>query len=353
MKVASVSWILVVGVGIGACAEAPSDVSAEALGVQVKQLQYEQVDITPAPAPYDFWFVTGLSDKAEVYGQGLECDDELVVCTFDVLRRRLDGQFEVIAEDFSISDVTGKGDVGGCTIDNATGNGQAAVLRANGKLELIPRLSGEVSSCIIQLADPTAATVFSFNGAQTTLYILDGKRVTPFTRPDASIVDINDRGQAAGIDFASPDANRGFRFDSRAATTTILEPVPPDPNSWGQAINKHGEVLGYSFVFNGIERIGKWNRQNEFETFFTEGTPEFPTISNSLIWNEDELIVVSQTTDGSTYLIPAPGVRLNLADLVVVGGPVDTALLAVQINKKGDFVGFSFDTGRSLLYLRH
>jgi hypothetical protein len=24
----------------------------------------------------------------------------------------------------------------------------------------------------------------------------------------------------------------------------------------------------------------------------------------------------------------------------------------VQINKKGDFVGFSFDTGRSLLYLR-
>jgi hypothetical protein len=352
MKAVAVSLMLVVGLsGVGCEGNEAPEGSAETSALTAKKLRYEQVDISTVPAPYDFTSVVGLSDKAEVYAQGFECDDEFIVCTLDVLKRGPNGQFEVIAEDFSMSDVTGKGDVGGCTVDNETGNGHAAVLRANGTLELIPRLSDEVSSCVIHLSAPRVAVIFSFDGVETTVYILDGKRITPFTLPDASVLDINDRGQAAGIDFASPEGNRGFRFDSRIATATILEPVPPDPDSWGQAINKHGEVLGYSFAFNAIERIGKWNRQNEFETFFTEGTPEFPTISNSLIWNEDELIVVSQTTDRNTYLIPTPGVRLNLADLVA-DGSVDTGLLAVQINKKGDFVGFSFDTGRSLLYLR-
>ena len=59
------------------------------------------------------------------------------------------------------------------------------------------------------------------------------------------------------------------------------------------AINQQGEVLGYSFIFNAIERIGKWNRKGKFETLFTQGTPEVPTISNDLMWNEDELVVVS------------------------------------------------------------
>jgi hypothetical protein len=127
--------------------------------------------------------------------------------------------------------------------------------------------------------------------------------------------------------------------------------VPPDPNSWGLGINRLGEVLGYSFEFDGIERIGKWNRRNEFEVSFIEGTPRFPTISNSLLWNEQGLIVVSATTDGNTYLIPSPGVRLNLANLVK-NGPAPPSLQALAVNQRGDIIAASLVDGSAFLFRR-
>ena len=40
-----------------------------------------------------------------------------------------------------------------------------------------------------------------------------------------------------------------------------------NPQSWGFAIKRQGEVLGSSFdVYGIIERVGKWNRKNQFET---------------------------------------------------------------------------------------
>jgi hypothetical protein len=127
--------------------------------------------------------------------------------------------------------------------------------------------------------------------------------------------------------------------------------VAPDPHSWGQALNRHGEVLGYSFIFDGIERIGKWDRRDRFQVSFIEGTPEFPTISNRLIWNEAGLIVISFTDDGNTYLVPTPGTRLNLADLVV-GAAAPGSLVALQINKAGDFQATSAADGSFVLLLR-
>ena len=181
--------------------------------------------------------------------------------------------------------------------------------------------------------------------------MLDRNRTTPFTVVGASIEGLNNDGQLAGILRADADANRAFRFDARSETTTILDPVSPDPHAWGMAINKQGEVLGYSFIFNGVERIGKWTRKGKFETLFTEGTPEFPTISNELMWNEDELVVVSDTLDLNTYLIPRPGVRVNLQDLVG-DATVPTMLIGLDINKGGDFLAFSIDDFSSQLYVR-
>ena len=111
-------------------------------------------------------------------------------------------------------------------------------------------------------------------------------------------------------------------------------------------------MLGYSFIFSTIERIGKWNRRNQFETSFIEGTPEFPTISNKLSWNEDGLIIASQTVEGATFLVPAPGIRLNLADITV--GPQPSARLNVQqLNKGGDFTAQSLVDGRLFLLRRN
>ena len=86
-------------------------------------------------------------------------------------------------------------------------------------------------------------------------------------------------------------------------------------------INSRGQVLGYSFVCAGVERVGVWNRRGEFKSFFVEGTEEFPTVSNKLLFNNDNLIVITSVSRPdseaftNSYLVPRPGVRLNVADL--------------------------------------
>jgi uncharacterized membrane protein len=344
---------LAAGCGVGSDVAGGSD-EAES-SINAKQLQYEAVDITAAPAGQDFWFPVGPSDKAEVYGTGFDCDDEYLVCTFTLFKLQTNGQFASLEQNFSASDVNGNGDVGGCVItDSVSFFGQAAIRSANGKLQVLPRLVDEVSSCVNFITESGLVLVTSFTATyDVTVYVFDKGRTTVIT-PPGSILDINDRGQIAGIVFDDPEGNRAYRFDSSTQTTTILDPVSPDPHSWGQAINKHGEVLGYSFIFSAIERIGKWNRRNQFETSFVEGTPEFPTISNKLNWNEAGLIVISQTTvtDGGTYLVPAPGIRLNLAD-IVVGPPPSDRLVAQQLNKDDDFTAQSLLDGRLFLLRRN
>ena len=330
-----------------------ADDAQESAAVLTKKLSYQPVDITAPPPGFLDWFPLGLSDKADVYGQGIRCDDVTGVCNIDLVKRQTTGQFEVLRTDFAVNSVNGKGDAGGCIItDSVQLIGQAAVFDAHGKLEVYPRLADEFTSCVSKISESGLVIVTSFNLTyDQTTYIVDKGRTT-FITPPGSIEDVNDRGQIAGIVFSDPEANRAYRFDSATQTTAILDPVSPDPQSWGQAINRHGEVLGYSFVFSGVERIGKWNRRNEFETSFVEGTPEFPTVSNRLIWNEDGLIVISFTTDGNTYLVPQPGVRLNLADLLG-GATVSGRLIALEINKGGDFIAQSFEDFRIFLLRRN
>lgn len=317
-----------------------------------QKLRYRQVDITAGPANLDGWAPFGISDRDEVFGQGFTCNEQ-GVCVLPLIKREPNGRFVTLAPNFQGNDVNRHGDVGGCVIeDPVTLNGQAAIVRANGRIELIPRLSGEISSCVLRLSDNRIAAVTSVDAASVqTVYVLDRHRIVPFTFPLAAVEDVNDRAELTGI-ISNPGANRAFRFDSRTQTTTILQPVPPDPHSWGLALNNQGDVLGYSFAFDGIERIGHWNRRNTFEVSFVEGTPEFPTVSNRLVWNEPGLIIISfSLNDPNTYLVPAPGVRLALADLVV-NGPVATTLLVFQVNNDGDFVGSSLDDGRSFLFLQ-
>jgi hypothetical protein len=98
-------------------------------------------------------------------------------------------------------------------------------------------------------------------------------------------------------------------------------------------------------VPGGIERIGVWDRHGEFKTYFVEGIPEFPTISNRLLFNENNLIVVtfvsSPTSERfkNSYLLPKPGVRLNLADLVEnLPSGADLGFI-LDLNDHGNMIG--------------
>ena len=72
----------------------------------------------------------------------------------------------------------------------------------------------------------------------------------------------------------------------------------------------------------GEESIGIW-RKAAFETWFVEATPQYPTISNRLRWNGGNMIVITHTSDLNSYLVPRPGIRLNLADLTDTPADMD------------------------------
>jgi hypothetical protein len=112
----------------------------------------------------------------------------------------------------------------------------------------------------------------------------------------------------------------------------------------GVDINNRGNILGYSFL--GKENIGAWDRNGKFKLYFVEGTPEFPTTSRSLVFNDNNLIVITWVEKpvseiGTSYLVPKPGIRLNLADLVV-NLPPGQKLYVQDINNHGDILGTDF-----------
>jgi hypothetical protein len=134
---------------------------------------------------------------------------------------------------------------------------------------------------------------------------------------------INNREIIEGIEGPDRfDGARGFRFDAHDGDAAILNPYPGDPTetlAWGQAINERGDVLGYSFTVGVTpyhERIGVWERNGIFDTYFVESDVN----SSKLLFNDDNLIVITLQNGPPphhSYIVPRPGVRLNLADLVV------------------------------------
>jgi hypothetical protein len=130
----------------------------------------------------------------------------------------------------------------------------------------------------------------------------------------------------------------------------LLNPFAGDPTetlAWGQAINQRGDVLGYSFT-SGVrpfhERIGVWDSNGDFQTYFVENVS-----SNRLLFNDNNLIVITELFGTHiSYIVPKPGVRLNLADLVV-NLPLGQDLFFISaINNHGDMIG-SNSSGNFLL----
>jgi hypothetical protein len=213
---------------------------------------------------------------------------------------------------------------------------QAALFRA-GRVELIPPRPNELQGQVLRITDSGIALVQSTDSTSlvSSYYLYrPGREISlGFGGSQVGRPHVNDLGVTAGTTLTSPA--RAFRFQP-PANMTLLAPVSPDPESWGLAIASNGDVLGYSFDYAGEERIGVW-RKAVFQTWFIEATAEYPTISNSLLWNRSGLIVISDTSDLNSYLVPRPGVRLNVADLT---DSLPTWTRMFSINARGDMVGW-------------
>ena len=240
-------------------------------------------------------------------------------------------------------------------IGGANPSSQAALFLGNSTI-LIPRLPGEATAGVVGLGLAGLALVQSFDASFDETYAYDflGKEtVIPFGLPDPVFGGhMNEVGQVAVTkeESATDPFLRGYRYNPLAKTTTPLFPFAGDPTdqlALVQGINNRGEVLGYSFTdFTNPsyhERVGFWNLQGVFQPYFYE------TINTTSLFSNDlDQIVITNTACfgpgvGTSYLVPQPGTRIDLAS-VVVNVPAGLFLdSVVGIDNEGNIVGIASD----------
>ena len=332
--------LVALAIGMTALGGTGTAVAAEPGAQQLLRSQYHYVGLDAAlPAGFDFLGgVVAINDSRSVYGTGYKCGAAGCLPTVLVYRN---GTMSIVHDGIAYS-ANNDGTVGGSVLTDPDNSiEQAALFADDGTMVLIPRRPGESTSHVRKVTNTGIALVESVDGTtgRTSFYLyLPGKRVLPLRLGKDQILtlDVNDRGIVGGtIAPVGPANDRAFRYYPLSGVRTLLNPLPTEPDSWGMAINSRGEVLGYSFISGGRERIGSWGWK-EFSVSFTEGTPRFPTVSNSLLWNDHNLIVITNTTDLSSYIVTRPGVRKNLANL---SDNLDTWTSITDVNECGDLIG--------------
>ena len=301
------------------------------------------------PEGYAFFDPVAINDRGQVFGTIYDESFTYSVAVY------ADGNLEILQPGFAIA-ANNRGTVGGgVVIDSASGQTQAALFHRD-RVELIPLQPGETSNEVITLNNWGITLVRSYDASGSTIYSLYRRGRFQTLNLDSSYTPeyLNDRGMIAGT-ISGPDT-LGFRFDPATGETTLLYPLPSDPDVYIQGINNRGDVLGYSYINSGRESIGVWDRSGNFRTYFVQGIPEFPAISNSLRFNDNNLIVISAIRNpsgeqGKSYLVPKPGGRLYLPGMVKKDKlPLQIPLSnIVDINNRGSMIGYSADKNFSIL----
>ncbi|QBR01961.1 hypothetical protein [Paraburkholderia pallida] len=328
---------------------------------QAARFRYVSLDQIALPAGFTQFLPSAIADNGRVYGT--LCD---AVCGVTQLAYVKDGQLSVLpspAGSFS-GPVNSRGTIGGSILVDPVNFYFRAALFQGDRVTVIPPQPGEVSASVLALNDNDTALVASIDASGNLTYVLYrngtaapinfGSSISnPFFTFFGSCRCINNTGLIEGIEGPGLyNGARGFRFDPRNGNATILAPFPGDPSetlAWGQAINQAGNVLGYSFTAGSPyhERIGVWGANGVFYTWLVESDS-----SNLLLFNDNNLIVITAiSATYVSYLVPQPGVRLDLSSLVVNLPAGQDLYLISDLNNHGDMIGVS-STGANFLLIR-
>jgi hypothetical protein len=259
-----------------------------------------------------------------------------------------DGVARKLGDGFGFS-VNASGLVGGSYNANPDGFQVMPALFRGGVREPIPLSpEGVEFSLVSAVADNGNALVeaYYFNGSA--LFALwDGMNLKTLhfgpEVPFAFELSMNGRGVIAG------NTERGgmpiaFRHDTRTGVTTLLPPVAGDLNARATDINSSGQVLGYSYTWDGAERIGTWDARGQFNTRLLQGTSEVPTISSTLRFNDAGLIAISgivspEAEVGRLYLLQPGGSRID-ARSATRGMPAGIGFgIALAVSNVGNVLG--------------
>ena len=248
------------------------------------------------------------------------------------------------------------GPSGTATVANARGSigglstsGQAALFEG-GATTLVPALPAQTFANVVSLGDNELALIQSTDSSFTSTFAYfrgGNESVIDFGLPDAAANAFMNSAGLIGLTKNQSPADHfdhGYRYDPRTQRSTLLPPSPDptDVNVLIQGINAGGDILGYSFTSffspDYHERVGIWDRSGVFQTYF------FETLNTStLVFNDRDEIVITNSSDGNSYLVPTPGTRLDLASLTS-NVPAGLQLsLVVSIDNAGNITGFAVD----------
>ena len=337
-------WVLVLTFGLWA-------VAAQAQEFRYRYVSLDQVELPPG---FIFFDPSAINNSGRIYGNAYECSTTTCDSILPHVAVYADGAVTILQPGF-VRAATEGGTIGGSVLIDPQNFIEQAALFHGDQVKLIPPQPGEFTSFVTALNDSGMALVTSYDASfQPTFVLYKNGQSTPLdfepTVTDPFFLHINNQGIISGTTFIPGLGNRGFRFDPPTGKAALLDPVSPDTQAWGLGINTRGDVLGYSFVFKAPyhERIGVWDRNGDFKTYFDE------TINTSrLVFNDNNLIVITlvfspASERGNSYLVPKPGVRLNLADLVENLPSGQNLSWIFGINNHGDMCSFG-DQGSFLL----
>lgn len=324
---------------------------------QLDDFHYHYISLSTAPLPPGFqnFIPSAINDKGLIYGS---VDDGV----FTYIAVYAHGAISVLQTGTGFINsgaVNARGIAGGSVFtDPANFKFQAALFQGN-SVRTIPFLPGETSIQVLSLNDSGTALVWSesldplkFNQNIYRLYS-KGKFIFRFQLPTGSDCSrcwgVNNQGAVAGTIF-DPGVNafRAIRFQPPYRNSRLLNPAPSDTDSTSFGINNSGNILGVSNILFGNpakSHYGIWDKKGNFKTYFEDDKNYFA------LFNDNNLIVLTEG-DLNSYIVPKPGVRLNLMDLV--DNPAEASIGTVtDVNNRGDMVGFSFDgSGISSFLLR-
>jgi hypothetical protein len=293
--------------------------TGSALAHEKNEIRYRYVSLEPIklPAPIAALDLRWLTDDGKIYGNAFECDDANCSAGFGAahIASYTQGKLNVSSAIMQGNAINDRGTVAGFLSlgfdENLGVDLKQAALFRNNAVKLITPIPDEYDGQAKAINDKGTVFLESFGynintGVETIVrsYFKNGQNTplnldpNPLFFNDRTRLTLNNHDVLAGTGFfnISPFVfgNRAFRYNPMTKTTATLAPLPTDSTSWGLDLNEKGEVLGYSFTsFNGRETIGVWGKSGQFKTYFVEGTPEFPTISNRLLFNDEGLIVIT------------------------------------------------------------
>jgi hypothetical protein len=314
---------------------------------QGQDFHYRYVSLGEAelPSGFNFFDPRAINNGSRIYGTAW--NDSFLPHVAVYAR----GAVTVLQPGF-FSTVNERGTIGGSVLVDPVDFIEQAALFHRDQVELIAPQAQEFTSFVSALNDSGMALVTSYDVFFQPTFVLYRNGQTKALDFGPTVTNpfglaINNQGIVSGTQ-GTFDGTTAFRFDTRTGETTLLDPLSTEPDAWGVDVNNRGDVLGYSFVSGGIERIGVWDRDGVFQSYFVEGVPEFPTISNHLLFNDNNLVVITNVSSptserANSYLVPKPGVRLNLADLVENLPAGQNLRFITDINNHGDMIGSSVE----------